>query len=92
MTTINRTPEQVNDYYEWAVNASELMNGRADAIAHIGNMLNGGPTRFEPEQIAQIQEDMKADASSSYLKGYAEAWNAMAGLLAGVAVDELHKL
>lgn len=88
-TTINRTPEQVNDYYEWAVNASELMNGRADAIAHIGKLVNG---TYSNEQLAEIQTGNLDQADYGYKKGYAEAWNAMAGLLAGVAVDELHKL
>jgi hypothetical protein len=90
MTKLARTPEQMADYLDWASNASPLMNGRADAIGHVGMMLTGDRS---PQFIEGVQSEILDDeADPGYVKGYIEAWNALAALASGVAMNELHRL
>jgi hypothetical protein len=89
MKSLTLTPQQVQDSYEWAVNTGPIMNGRADALAHIGKLTSG---EWTPEALTGIQADVLEDADPAYRKGYTEAWNAITALINGVAVDDLHNV
>lgn len=86
---MTRTPAQIEDLHDWAVNASPLMNGRADAIAHFGKLTRG---ELAAGELADIQADLLETSEPGYPKGYSEAWNVLCGLISGVATEDLHRL
>ena len=90
MTKLNGSTDEMFDTIEWATNGSLIMNGRMDAVAHIGKLVSG---EWTPEFLADVQSghDEYLGEDGDYIKGYTEAWNALYNLLRGVSIDELHK-
>lgn len=85
-----RTSTEVSDALDWAINSGPTMSGRVDAVAHVGKLIQG---EWTPEFLADVQAtNLDEDAEPGYVRGYTEAWNAVAALTSGVAIDELHRL
>jgi hypothetical protein len=87
--SLRYAPAQVEDLHDWAVNASPLMNGRADALAHFGKLTRG---EWTAEALTGIQSDVLDANEPGYCKGYTETWNVVTALISGVATDDLHNL
>lgn len=74
MAKLTHNSQAMFDNLEAAVNGSDLAVGNADAVAHIGMMMQGGLT---PETLSDIHDEVlyHEDTSASYVAGYMHMWN-----------------
>lgn len=92
MSKLVRTPAEVADTLDWAINSGPVLSGRVDAVAHVAKLIQG---EYTPEFLTDVQAqnlDVLDGADPGYVRGYIDAWNALAALTSGVAIDELHRL
>ena len=74
MAKLQRSAHDMFDVIEGATNGHDLAVGNADAVAHIGMMIQGGLT---PEAVSDIHDEVLygPDVSASYVAGYMHMWH-----------------
>lgn len=74
MSKLTHNSHAMFDLTEDATNGTDLAAGNADAVAHIGMMIQGGLT---PEALDDIHDEVLygPDVSASYVAGYMHMWN-----------------
>ncbi len=75
---LQKSTSDMFDLIDAATNGHDLAVGNADAVAHIGMMIQGGLT---PEAVSDIHDEVLygPDVSASYVAGYFHMWNTIYG-------------
>jgi hypothetical protein len=75
MAKVMTSVQNMSDALEFAANSTdERLSGRMDAVAHVGNLMNG---TYEVDQLDAIQNKIFVEASKDYREGYEEMWNSI---------------
>lgn len=80
MSKVMTSVQNMSDALEFATNMSEELGGRADAVAHVGKLLEG---TYGVDQLDGVQNEIFAEASVHYRQGYEDMWNTIFSKVVG---------